>query len=67
MEQVRIGFIGAGGIANRHLEVRLPRRRLGEGLRLKVEREYSVAVIIEAWKRLFDEVMENARGVAAAD
>lgn len=37
------------------------RRRLGEALRRKVEREYSAAVVIPQWKALFDEVIAEAR------
>jgi glycosyltransferase involved in cell wall biosynthesis len=33
------------------------RRRLGENLRRKVEREYSVAVVVRRWEALFDEVI----------
>ncbi len=36
------------------------RRRLGATLRRKVEREYSVEVIVPRWERLFDEVLGEA-------
>lgn len=37
------------------------RRRLGEGLRRKVEREYSTAAVIPQWVALFDEVIAESR------
>ncbi len=36
------------------------RHRLGHNLGLKVEREYSVSVVIRQWERLFDEVIAEA-------
>ena len=36
------------------------RRRLGTALLRKVEREYSVAVVVPQWERLFDEVVAEA-------
>ncbi len=36
------------------------RRRLGENLRRKVEREYGVAVVVRQWEALFDEVIAEA-------
>ena len=37
------------------------RMRLGRGLRDKVEREYSAAIVSRRWEALFDEVIEEAR------
>ncbi len=37
------------------------RTRLGRGLRDKVEREYSAAIVTRRWEALFDEVIEEAR------
>jgi polysaccharide biosynthesis protein PelF len=36
------------------------RRRLGKALRRKVERQYSAAVVVPQWERLFDEVLAEA-------
>lgn len=36
------------------------RRRLGTALRRKVERQYSVAVVVPQWERLFEEVLVEA-------
>ena len=38
------------------------RRRLGEALRRKVEREYSAAVVPRRWEALFDEVIAERDG-----
>ena len=37
------------------------RRRLGDSLRLKVEREYSVEAVVPLWQALFDEVIAEHR------
>lgn len=44
----------------RLLEDDVLRRRLGAALRRKVEREYSAAVVVPQWERLFEEVLIEA-------
>ena len=43
------------------------RVRLGRGLRGKVEREYAVPVVVQAWEALFDEVLaERAAAISSS-
>ena len=38
------------------------RRRLGDGLRRKVEREYAADIVVRRWEALIDEVIAEAGG-----
>ncbi len=43
-----------------------PRRRLGQALRRKVEREYAVPVVVRAWEALFEEVLAECSAATPA-
>ena len=50
----------AAAAIGRLLEDEGLRRRLGTALRRKVEREYSAAVVVPQWERLFEEILAAA-------